>query len=166
MVDRPQHVVDGRPERRFARHGLEADVQDGDVVYMANFDLLYKGTIQGAEGKSAEALVSVCGGDFEAQEIVRICEAAHVPDVWATQVLENLAKKGTPSRAEITDAAVSQRAECVMLNKGVYIEKAVIMLDKILRRMQFFQERQDVILPALDGADDLRLSHEKYDIGN
>jgi pyruvate kinase len=100
------------------------------------------------------------------EEIVRICEAAHVPDVWATQVLENLAKKGTPSRAEITDAAVSQRAECVMLNKGVYIEKAVIMLDKILRRMQFFQERQDVILPALDGADDLRLSHEKYDIGN
>jgi pyruvate kinase len=67
------------------------------------------------------------------EEIMRICEAAHIPDVWATQVLENLAKKGVPSRAEITDAAMSQRAECVMLNKGVYIEKAVKMLDKILR---------------------------------
>jgi pyruvate kinase len=98
------------------------------------------------------------------EEIIRICEAAHIPDVWATQVLENLAKKGTPSRAEITDAAVSQRAECVMLNKGAYIEKAVVMLDKILRRMQFFQNRQNVILPGLDRSDELLLSHEKFDI--
>lgn len=98
------------------------------------------------------------------EEIVRICNAAHVPKVWATQVLENLAKKGTPTRAEITDAALSQRAECVMLNKGVYIEKAVAMLDKILRRMQFFQEKQEVILPRLVGADQLQLSHERYDI--
>ena len=30
----------------------------------------------------------------------------------------NLAKTGTPSRAEITDAAMGERAECVMLNKG------------------------------------------------
>ncbi len=100
------------------------------------------------------------------EEIVRICEAAHVPDIWATQVLENLAKKGTPTRAEITDAAVAERAECVMLNKGFYLEKAVVMLDKILRRMQFFQERQEVMLPVLDGADELRLSHQKYDIGD
>ena len=50
------------------------------------------------------------------KEILRICEAAHIPDVWATQVLENLAKKGVPTRAEITDAAMAQRAECVMLN--------------------------------------------------
>jgi pyruvate kinase len=100
------------------------------------------------------------------EEIVRICEAAHVPDIWATQVLENLAKKGTPTRAEITDAAVAQRAECVMLNKGFYLEKAVVMLDKILRRMQFFQERQEVMLPILDGADELQLSHQKYDIGD
>lgn len=98
------------------------------------------------------------------EEIVRICEAAHVPDIWATQVLENLAKKGTPTRAEITDAAVAQRAECVMLNKGFYLERAVSMLDKILRRMEFFQERQEVMLPVLDGADELRLSHQQYDI--
>lgn len=65
------------------------------------------------------------------EEILRICEAAHIPDVWAMQVLESLAKKGVPSRAEITDAAMSQRAEFVMLNKGAYINKAVKMLDKI-----------------------------------
>mgnify|MGYP002725555068 CR=1 FL=1 len=98
------------------------------------------------------------------EEILRICEAAHIPDVWATQVLENLAKKGVPSRAEITDAAMSQRAECVMLNKGVYIEKAVKMLDKILRRMQRFQKKKETILPKLDNAESLYLSHDKFNI--
>jgi pyruvate kinase len=98
------------------------------------------------------------------EEILRICEAAHIPDVWATQVLENLAKKGVPSRAEITDAAMAQRAECAMLNKGVYIEKAVKMLDKILRRMQRFQKKKETILPKLDDADKLYLSHDKFNI--
>ncbi len=98
------------------------------------------------------------------EEILRICEAAHIPDVWATQVLENLAKKGVPSRAEITDAALAQRAECVMLNKGAYIEKAVKMLDKILRRMQRFQKKKETMLPKLDDADKLYLSHDKFNI--
>jgi pyruvate kinase len=95
---------------------------------------------------------------------MRICEAAHIPDVWATQVLENLAKKGVPSRAEITDAAMSQRAECVMLNKGAYIEKAVKMLDKILRRMQHFQKKRETMLPKLKNAHTLLLSHDKFNV--
>lgn len=70
------------------------------------------------------------------EEILWICEAAHVPVIWATQVLESLAKEGVPSRAEITDAAMSERAECVMLNKGPHICEAVHVLDDILRRMQ------------------------------
>ena len=97
------------------------------------------------------------------QEIMRICTATHIPVVWATQVLENLAKKGTPSRAEITDAAMAQQAECVMLNKGVYIHKAVKMLDKILRRMQRFQRKGNAILPKLEKADELVLSHQRFD---
>ena len=73
----------------------------------------------------------------EAQdEILLTCEAAHVPVIWATQVLENLAKFGMPSRAEISDAAMGVRAECVMLNKGEYVGSAVTMLDGILKRMQ------------------------------
>jgi pyruvate kinase len=98
------------------------------------------------------------------EEIMRICEAAHIPDIWATQVLENLAKKGVPTRSEITDSALAQRAECVMLNKGYYITKAVKMLDKILRRMQYFQKKKELMLPKLQGADKLVLSHEMYDI--
>ncbi len=98
------------------------------------------------------------------EEILRVCEAAHIPDVWATQVLENLAKKGVPSRAEITDAAMAQRAECVMLNKGYYITKAVKMLDKILRRMQRFQKKKASLLPRLENAENLQLSHQQFDI--
>ncbi|WP_297086907.1 pyruvate kinase [uncultured Draconibacterium sp.] len=98
------------------------------------------------------------------EEILRICEAAHIPDVWATQVLENLAKKGVPSRAEITDAAAANRAECVMLNKGLYIAKAVKMLDKILRRMQRFQKKKDTLLPRLENAENLQLSHKEFDV--
>lgn len=70
------------------------------------------------------------------EQILWLCEAAHVPVIWATQVLDTLARTGLPSRAEITDAAVSERAECVMLNKGPYIDNAIEMLAGILARMQ------------------------------
>jgi pyruvate kinase len=59
------------------------------------------------------------------EEILWISEAGHVPVIWATQVLESLAKTGTPSRSEITDAAMGERAECVMLNKGPFVVEAV-----------------------------------------
>lgn len=70
------------------------------------------------------------------EEILWVCEAAHVPVIWATQVLEELTKNGHVTRAEITDAAMSQAAEAVMLNKGSHIVQAVEMLDDILQRMQ------------------------------
>ena len=38
-------------------------------------------------------------------EILWLCEAAHIPVIWATQVLESLAKGGMPSRAEPTCAS-------------------------------------------------------------
>lgn len=98
------------------------------------------------------------------QEIMRICSAAHIPNVWATQVLESLAKKGTPSRAEITDAAQAQQAECVMLNKGHYIHKAVKMLDKILRRMERFQRKSNSVIPKLEKAEELQVTHQAFDI--
>lgn len=87
------------------------------------------------------------------EEILWISEAAHVPVVWATQVLETLAKEGMPSRAEITDAAMGHRAECVMLNKGPHMLSAVRVLDDILRRMQPHQAKKQAMLR------ELRLAH-------
>jgi pyruvate kinase len=83
------------------------------------------------------------------EEILWISEAAHVPVVWATQVLESLAKSGTPSRSEITDAAMGERAECVMLNKGPYVAEAVRTLDDIMRRMQQHQQKRRSMLRKL-----------------
>jgi len=83
------------------------------------------------------------------EEILWACEAAHMPVVWATQVLETLAKTGRPSRAEITDAAMGERADCVMLNKGPHILEAMRSLDDILRRMQQNQSKKRPLLRAL-----------------
>lgn len=83
------------------------------------------------------------------EEILWMCEAAHTPVIWATQVLENLIKKGSPSRAEVTDAAMSMRAECVMLNKGPHIRKGIRLLDDVVRRMQAHQEKKVSRLRAL-----------------
>jgi pyruvate kinase len=83
------------------------------------------------------------------EEILWISEAAHTPVIWATQVLESLAKTGMPSRSEITDAAMGERAECVMLNKGPYVVEAVKTLDDILRRMQAHQEKKRSMLRRL-----------------
>jgi len=76
------------------------------------------------------------------EEILWLCEAAHVPVIWATQVLENLVKRGRPSRAEMTDAAMSERAECVMLNKGPHLFQALQVLDDVVIRMQGLQSKK------------------------
>ncbi|WP_306883930.1 pyruvate kinase [Amorphus orientalis] len=69
------------------------------------------------------------------EEILWIGEAAQVPVIWATQVMEHFVKKGMPNRAELTDAAMSVRAECVMLNKGPFLLDALEELDGLLARM-------------------------------
>lgn len=83
------------------------------------------------------------------EEILWLCEAAHVPVIWATQVLETLAKSGAPTRAEITDAARASRAECVMLNKGPHIPAAMELLDDILSRMHAHQIKRTPMLRPL-----------------
>ena len=83
------------------------------------------------------------------EEILWVCEAAHVPVIWATQVLEGLTKRGHASRAEITDAAMAQAAEAVMLNKGTHIIEAVRTLDDILQRMQGHHRKKHSMLRKL-----------------
>ncbi len=83
------------------------------------------------------------------EEILWLCEAAHVPVIWATQVLEQLVKHGIPSRGEMTDAAMAARAECVMLNKGPYVGEALDVLDRLMTRMGEHQRKKTPILRAL-----------------
>lgn len=83
------------------------------------------------------------------EELLWLCEAAHVPVIWATQVLDRLVRKGTPTRAEVTDAAAAARAECVMLNKGPYLRQALHMLDQILVSMRAHQDKKTAQLAPL-----------------
>lgn len=84
------------------------------------------------------------------EHILWLCEAAHVPVIWATQVLEGLVRTGAPSRAEATDAAMAQRAECVMLNKGPFVKAGVAFLDRVLHRMDRHQRKKSARLEPLD----------------
>jgi len=83
------------------------------------------------------------------EEILWVCEAAHVPVIWATQVLEGLAKAGAPTRAEVSDAVMSSRAECVMLNKGPRIVSTVEFLSNILSRMEEHHDKRMALLRRL-----------------
>jgi pyruvate kinase len=100
-----------------------------------------------------------CGFDRMSEiqeEILWVCEAAHIPVIWATQVLEGLTKHCHASRAEITDAAMAQAAEAVMLNKGPYINEAVEMLDNILHRMQGHHRKKRSMLRKLQLASEFQ----------
>lgn len=83
------------------------------------------------------------------EEILWLCEAAHVPVVWATQVLDSMARTGVPSRAEVTDAAMGVQAECVMLNKGPHITATVAFLSGVLERMQEHHAKKHSLLRRL-----------------
>lgn len=69
------------------------------------------------------------------EEISWLCEAAHVPVIWATQVLENMHKSGLASRAEITDAGRAAAAECIMINKGPHTLELLRTLQSIAQRI-------------------------------
>lgn len=87
------------------------------------------------------------------EEILWLCEAAHVPVIWATQVLEGLAQGGSPSRAEISDVVMASRAECVMLNKGPGIVGTVAFLSDVLGRMESHHDKRMTLMRRLAVSD-------------
>jgi pyruvate kinase len=87
------------------------------------------------------------------EELLWLGEACHLPVIWATQVLDSVAQTGLPTRAEVTDAAMAMRAECVMLNKGPHIAAAVRMLADIIRKMETHQYKKRSLLRPLEVAE-------------
>ena len=87
-------------------------------------------------------------------QILSIGQAASVPVIWATQVLDRYTKKGVLTRAEATDTAMGGRAECVMLNKGPFIKEAVSLLDNLLFRAQSIRNKN---LPNMSA---IQFSHQ------
>jgi len=83
------------------------------------------------------------------EDILFICEAAHAPVIWATQVLENQNKSGIATRAEVTDAAQAAMAECVMLNKGEHILEVLDSLKDILTLSGAHHDKKRHAFPPL-----------------
>ena len=83
-------------------------------------------------------------------EIMRVSESAHIPDIWATQVLENLAKKGIPNRSEITDVTIGERTDCIMLNKGPYISEVMSLIDKIYSRIKLYEGEKNTLASVIE----------------
>lgn len=84
------------------------------------------------------------------EEIMWLCESAHIPVIWATQVLEGLVKQNVLTRAEMTDAAMAVRAECIMLNKGPFVLDAIDVLDHVVARMQSHQRKKNSLMRTLN----------------
>lgn len=80
------------------------------------------------------------------EALLDICDAAHLPVIWATQVLESKMKNNLPSRAEVTDAAMAGRAECVMLNKGAFAIDTIDVLTRILNDMHTVSKKNRQLL--------------------
>lgn len=87
-------------------------------------------------------------------EILWLCEAAHVPVIWATQVLESLHKSGVATRAEVTDAGHAARAECIMINKGEHTLDVLNSLRDISRRSAALRVKNRLLFRPLNIARD------------
>jgi pyruvate kinase len=159
FVNAPEDVAELQDElaRRGSRAGIVLKVET-----QAGFDRLPHLLLRAMRSHPVGVMIArgdlavECGFERLAEvqeEILCVCEAAQVPVVWATQVLESMARTGRPSRAEVTDAAMSMRAECVMLNKGPFILDTVSALADVIRRMQTHQNKRTPKLRALHLAD-------------
>ena len=148
-----QQELDKRCENQLSPPAIVAKIETAIAVTNLPELIVY------AAGKGSFG-VMIARGDLAVQigyqrlteiqeEMLWICEAAHIPVIWATQVLENLVKDGIPSRGEMSDVAMSERAECVMLNKGPFIAEAIGILDDVLTRMEAHQLKKTPQLRAL-----------------
>jgi pyruvate kinase len=156
FVQRPAEVARLQGElaaRGMGRAGLVLKIETGLAV--RNLPELI---VQGAGGQPLGIMIA--RGDLAVEighlrmaeiqeELLWVCEAAHVPVIWATQVLDNFVKKGVRHRGEMTDAAMAERAECAMLNKGPFAGDAVRLLDDLLGRMEGHQFKKASRMRAL-----------------
>jgi pyruvate kinase len=99
-------------------------------------------------------------GDAQ-DKLLWLCEAAHVPVVWATQVLESLNKTGLATRSEITDAAQAFKAECVMLNKGGYLLETIATLQEVMQGTDGQRRKKRYTLAPLPEAGEFFARHPR-----
>lgn len=156
FVQRPEEVARLQNElaaRGLGRVGLVLKIETGLAVRNLP-ELIVQGAgvqplaVMIARGDLAVEIGHMRMAEIQ-EELLWVCEAAHVPVIWATQVLDNFVKKGVRHRGEMTDAAMAERAECAMLNKGPFASDAVRLLDVLLTRMEGHQFKKAPRMRAL-----------------
>ncbi len=169
FVQRPSDIALLDRELARRRPGLPPQPVVLKIETRLGFDNLPQLIVQGAGTRPLAVMIA--RGDLAVElgfgrmseiqeEILWLCDAAHVPVIWATQVLDSFVSEGAPTRAEATDAAMSQRAECVMLNKGPYLAEAVEFLRDVLHRMDRHQSKRTARLGPLHSWRDLAIRLE------
>jgi pyruvate kinase len=171
FVQRPADIASLDRELKKRRPGKPADNPPQPVILKIETRLAVQNLPQliVAAAASRPVAVMIARGDLAVElgfarmseiqeEILWLCDAAHVPVIWATQVLDNFVADGSPSRAEATDAAMSQRAECVMLNKGPFLVEGIGFLKDILRRMDRHQTKKFARFGPLKSWDRLEIA--------
>ena len=152
-IERLQWELDERRTGRAEPIGIVAKIETGLAIKNLP-EIIVQGAGRGPFG------VMIARGDLAVEigyrrlaelqeELLWLCEASHVPVIWATEVMSSTVKTGRPTRSEMTDAAMAERAECVMLNRGPYLARAVHKLDGLLMRMEGHQNKKVSRLRAL-----------------
>lgn len=162
FVHRPEDIYDLHRELSKLNHahlGIVAKIETADSIHnlakilIAGLDLP-KFAILIARGDLAVE-VGFENLAFVQEDILCLCEAAHIPVILATQILEGLAESGLRSRPEIIDAIMGQRAECVMLNNGTHILEAVKTLAGLLSTEERHQIKKRQLFREFTKQDDV-----------
>jgi pyruvate kinase len=122
------------------------------LVLLACLSCPYPASVMLARGDLA-AEIGFAQLSAAMDDVVTLAAAAHLPVVFATQVLETLAKTGTPSRSEMSDVTAASKCECVMLNKGAHLTDAVAFLARLLEKQQHRNHKHRLMLRQLSSID-------------
>lgn len=140
-ADHPLIPVMAKIEKPQALENIDAIVSEVDAMMVARGDL-------GVEIPAEEVPLAQ-------KRIIRACNAAGVPVVTATQMLDSMIRNPRPTRAEVSDVAnaILDGTDAIMLSGetsiGSFPVRVVETMDRIAREVEKHQQQASSTLPVL-----------------
>jgi len=106
-----------------------------DIIHVTNGLMIARGDL-GVE-------MDVAAVPVAQKKLVRIAHAHGKPCIVATQMLESMIERATPTRAEVSDVAnaILDRADCVMLSGETAVGKYPVLAADTMRRVALVTEQ-------------------------